>query len=103
MLAGSPTLSSPRVCSSPRASNPRPDMADETETTQRDWRDTVFLPKTDFPMKAGLAAKEPAILAKWEADDLYGTLRKQRAGPRALHPPRRPALRQWRHPHGPRA
>ncbi len=55
-------------------------MADQTETTQRDWRDTVFLPKTDFPMKAGLAAKEPAILAKWEADDLYGSLRKARAG-----------------------
>ena len=47
---------------------------------KRDWRDTVFLPKTDFPMKAGLAAKEPAILAKWEADDLYGELRKARAG-----------------------
>ncbi|WP_093451197.1 isoleucine--tRNA ligase [Sphingomonas sp. YR710] len=46
----------------------------------QDWRDTVFLPKTDFPMKAGLAAKEPAILAKWAADDLYGTLRFQRAG-----------------------
>jgi isoleucyl-tRNA synthetase len=52
-----------------------------SETDQkRDWRDTVFLPKTDFPMKAGLAAKEPAILAKWEADDLYGELRKARAG-----------------------
>jgi isoleucyl-tRNA synthetase len=47
---------------------------------KRDWRDTVFLPKTDFPMKAGLAAKEPAILAKWEAEDLYGTLRKTREG-----------------------
>ena len=47
---------------------------------KRDWRDTVFLPKTDFPMKAGLAAKEPAILAQWQAEDLYGTLRKQRAG-----------------------
>ena len=46
----------------------------------RDWRDTVFLPKTDFPMKAGLAAKEPAILAKWQADDLYGQLRAARAG-----------------------
>ncbi|WP_019831008.1 isoleucine--tRNA ligase [Sphingomonas sp. PR090111-T3T-6A] len=56
-------------------------MADETDTPQqRDWRDTVFLPKTDFPMKAGLAAKEPAILAKWQSEDLYGTLRKQRAG-----------------------
>ena len=47
---------------------------------KRDWRDTVFLPKTDFPMKAGLAAKEPAILAQWQAEDLYGTLRKARAG-----------------------
>ncbi|MEH3106532.1 MAG: isoleucine--tRNA ligase [Sphingomonas fennica] len=45
-----------------------------------DWRQTVFLPKTDFPMKAGLAAKEPAILARWAADDLYGQLRRARAG-----------------------
>jgi len=43
-----------------------------------DYRDTVFLPKTDFPMKAGLAAKEPAILARWAAMDLYGKLRAQR-------------------------
>jgi len=52
----------------------------DTPDTARDWRDTVFLPKTDFPMKAGLAAKEPAILAKWEADDLYGSLRAARVG-----------------------
>ncbi|MBP8234364.1 MAG: isoleucine--tRNA ligase [Rhizorhabdus sp.] len=45
-----------------------------------DYRTTVFLPKTDFPMKAGLAQKEPAILARWAAEDLYGTLRKTRAG-----------------------
>ncbi|MBV9842017.1 MAG: isoleucine--tRNA ligase [Sphingomonadaceae bacterium] len=52
---------------------------------KRDWRDTVFLPKTDFPMKAGLAQKEPAILAKWQAEDLYGRLRADRAGqPRFL-------------------
>ena len=37
-----------------------------------DYRDTVFLPKTDFPMKAGLAQKEPAILARWAESDLYG-------------------------------
>ncbi|WP_420140208.1 isoleucine--tRNA ligase [Sphingomonas sp.] len=54
-------------------------MAD-TPDTKRDWRDTVFLPKTDFPMKAGLAAKEPAILAQWQADDLYARLREARAG-----------------------
>ncbi|WP_174273884.1 isoleucine--tRNA ligase [Sphingomonas bacterium] len=56
-------------------------MADDSSTPEaQDWRSTVFLPKTDFPMKAGLAAKEPAILAKWEAEDLYGTLRRERAG-----------------------
>ena len=56
----------------------RADMSDSPE--KRDWRDTVFLPKTDFPMKAGLAAKEPAILARWQAEDLYGRLRAARAG-----------------------
>ena len=45
-----------------------------------DYRQTVFLPKTAFPMKAGLAAREPAILAQWAADDLYGKLRAARAG-----------------------
>ena len=55
-------------------------MADQPDTPQQDWRDTVFLPKTDFPMKAGLAQKEPAILAKWAADDLYNQLRKTRDG-----------------------
>ena len=52
----------------------------ETNDTQRDWRDTVFLPKTDFPMKAGLAAKEPEILARWAKLGLYDRLREQRAG-----------------------
>ncbi|MCR5869862.1 MULTISPECIES: isoleucine--tRNA ligase [unclassified Sphingomonas] len=52
----------------------------DTNDTQRDWRDTVFLPKTDFPMKAGLAAKEPEILARWARLGLYDRLREQRAG-----------------------
>jgi len=47
---------------------------------KKHWRDTVFLPKTDFPMKAGLSQKEPGILARWKADDLYGQLRRARAG-----------------------
>jgi isoleucyl-tRNA synthetase len=55
-------------------------MADQPDTPQQDWRDTVFLPKTDFPMKAGLAQKEPAILARWAAEDLYGKLRTARDG-----------------------
>ncbi len=45
-----------------------------------DYRDTVFLPKTDFPMKAGLAAKEPGILERWGRQGLYERLREQRAG-----------------------
>ena len=50
------------------------------ETPKRDYRDTVFLPRTDFPMKAGLPAKEPGILARWEEDGLYRQLREARKG-----------------------
>jgi len=49
-------------------------------TDQPDYKSTVFLPQTHFPMKAGLAQKEPGILARWDAMDLYGRLRAQRAG-----------------------
>ena len=49
-------------------------------TEPRDYRSTVFLPKTDFPMKAGLPAKEPHILARWLDGDLYRQLRDARAG-----------------------
>jgi len=49
-------------------------------TEAKDYRDTVFLPKTEFPMKAGLAQKEPAILARWAKIGLYDKLRTQRAG-----------------------
>ena len=45
-----------------------------------DYRDTVFLPKTDFPMKAGLPQKEPLILAKWLESDLEGQIRASRKG-----------------------
>ena len=49
-------------------------------TEQRDYRSTVFLPKTDFPMKAGLPQKEPGILARWQEMDIYRRLREARAG-----------------------
>ena len=45
-----------------------------------DYRNTVFLPKTDFPMKAGLPQKEPGILARWQAEGLYEQTRAARAG-----------------------
>ena len=41
-----------------------------------DYKDTLFLPQTDFPMRAGLPKKEPAIQQRWEDQDLYGQLRK---------------------------
>jgi isoleucyl-tRNA synthetase len=47
---------------------------------QRDYRDTVFLPRTSFPMRGDLPKKEPAILARWEAANLWTKLRKASAG-----------------------
>lgn len=44
------------------------------------YKDTVRLPKTDFPMKAGLAQREPELLAKWEKDGLYAAIQKAREG-----------------------
>ncbi len=49
-------------------------------TEKQDYKDTVFLPKTEFPMKAGLPQKEPGILARWEEQGLYHKLREARAG-----------------------
>jgi isoleucyl-tRNA synthetase len=46
----------------------------------RDYSETLFLPKTDFPMRAGLPQKEPEILARWERLDLYERLRKAARG-----------------------
>ncbi|MGB3141883.1 MAG: class I tRNA ligase family protein, partial [Aestuariivirga sp.] len=45
-----------------------------------DYRETVFLPKTDFAMKAGLPEREPALLKRWEDMGLYGKLREQSRG-----------------------
>jgi isoleucyl-tRNA synthetase len=56
-------------------------MSDAPDTTtKRDYRSTVFLPRTDFPMKAGLPQKEPVIAAKWAEQDLYKQVRQDRAG-----------------------
>ena len=45
-----------------------------------DYRDTIFLPRTDFPMRAGLPKLEPQILKRWEDEDLYGQLRRLSLG-----------------------
>jgi len=51
-----------------------------TDTKARDYGETLFLPKTEFPMRAGLPQKEPEILARWQTLDLYGRLRAAAKG-----------------------
>ncbi len=53
-------------------------MTDSTTTTAAkatDYSQTLFLPKTDFPMRAGLPQKEPELLARWAKIGLYEQLR----------------------------
>ncbi len=45
-----------------------------------DYNKTINLPQTDFPMRAGLPAREPGMLAKWEEMDLYGEMLKKNEG-----------------------
>ena len=45
-----------------------------------DWKDTLNLPKTEFPMKGNLPKREPEILKKWEDINLYEKLREERKG-----------------------
>ncbi len=55
-------------------------MNDTAAKPALDYRETVFLPKTDFAMKAGLPEREPALLKRWEDMGLYGKLREQSKG-----------------------
>ena len=55
-------------------------MTDVTDAPVRDYSTTLFLPRTDFPMKAGLPQKEPEILKRWDEIGLYHTLREDARG-----------------------
>ncbi len=50
------------------------------DPTKTDYRASVFLPTTDFPMKAGLPQKEPGLLARWQDQQIYQKLRDSRRG-----------------------
>ena len=52
----------------------------DTPAKTRDYSETLFLPRTDFPMRAGLPQKEPELLARWRSLDLYGRLRAAAKG-----------------------
>ena len=45
-----------------------------------EWKETVNLPRTEFPMKANLQTVEPEWLERWSAMDLYGKIRERRKG-----------------------
>ena len=45
-----------------------------------EYKETLNLPVTDFPMKANLTKKEPEALKQWEEQDLYGQIRKEKKG-----------------------
>ena len=45
-----------------------------------DYNQTLNLPKTEFPMRAGLPSREPEFLARWEANDQYAQLMKHNEG-----------------------
>jgi isoleucyl-tRNA synthetase len=51
-----------------------------TDSPKNDYSQTLFLPQTDFPMRAGLPLKEPELLARWEKQNLYGKLREAAKG-----------------------
>ncbi|MCA3595470.1 MAG: isoleucine--tRNA ligase [Methylobacterium sp.] len=50
------------------------------ENAPFDYSQTLFLPETPFPMRAGLPQKEPEILKRWAEIDLYARIRKASAG-----------------------
>ncbi|MFO6425352.1 isoleucine--tRNA ligase [Motilimonas sp. KMU-193] len=49
-----------------------------------DYKDTLNLPKTGFPMKANLANREPNMLKEWYAKDLYGKIREAKKGKKSF-------------------
>jgi isoleucyl-tRNA synthetase len=48
--------------------------------SERDYKDTLNLPKTEFPMRGNLAQREPELLARWESEKLYERIRKASKG-----------------------
>jgi len=53
---------------------------DKQDNNAPDYKSTLNLPRTDFPMKANLPGREPEWLKRWADEDLYGKIRKARAG-----------------------
>ena len=52
-------------------------MTDDTKTAANDYRDTLFLPKTEFPMRGGLPKAEPKWIERWDEMRLYDRMREE--------------------------
>ena len=52
----------------------------DSDIEMTDYKDTLNLPKTAFPMKGNLPVREPEILARWESAGLYDRLREAGEG-----------------------
>jgi isoleucyl-tRNA synthetase len=55
-------------------------MTDKPESAARDYSETLFLPQTEFPMRAGLPQREPQLLQRWNENNLYERLREVQKG-----------------------
>ena len=60
--------------------DPMNDMTPQADKPARDYSETLFLPQTAFPMRAGLPQREPQLLKRWAEMDLYGRLREAAKG-----------------------
>ena len=69
------TDASTTVSKTPEATTPA-----AVNRPERDYSKTLNLPRTDFPMRAGLPKKEPALIERWDRMGLYQRLREQSAG-----------------------
>jgi len=47
---------------------------------KKDFKDTLWMPKTDFPMRGNLPTREPEVQASWDEFDLYEARMKKNAG-----------------------
>ena len=56
----------------------------KSDSRRTDYSKTLFLPKTEFPMRAGLPQREPEILKRWNEIDLYEKLREDGRRPREI-------------------
>ena len=69
------------ACSAQDARDTEAIVRTMTDTAEKmDYSKTLYLPETDFPMRAGLPQKEPELVSRWQGMDLYKKLRASAAG-----------------------